>query len=155
MTAKDKIKEKRELKQLAIDQLAQRIVNAESAMKNAQNSANEEDKSSAGDKYETARAMGQLEADMNAKQLEEARKDLSHIEKINVNLQLETVAEGAVVHTDKQKFFISIGLATVQYKKNPVIFISLSSPLGKAFDARRINDEINFNSKTYRITDIY
>jgi hypothetical protein len=38
-------------------------------MESAQQSANSEEKSSAGDKYETSRAMGHLEKDMHARQL--------------------------------------------------------------------------------------
>ena len=68
-----------ELKKLLIAHctalLVQRITVSETAMKNAQESANSEDKSSAGDKYETSRAMGHLDRDMNAKQLLVAKQD--------------------------------------------------------------------------------
>ena len=43
-------------------------------MVNAQQAANEEGKSSAGDKYETGRAMMQIERDKAAQQLDEALK---------------------------------------------------------------------------------
>ena len=48
------------------------------AMRNAQDAANEEDKSSAGDKYETGRAMMQIERDNAAVQLDEALKLKKH-----------------------------------------------------------------------------
>ena len=43
-------------------------------MANAQESANAEEKSSAGDKYETGRAMMQIERDKAAQQLNESMK---------------------------------------------------------------------------------
>ena len=48
-----------------------------------QSAANEETKSSAGDKHETARAMAQLEVEMNGKQLAEAERLLEGLKKID------------------------------------------------------------------------
>ena len=44
--------------------IKQRIAAATLAIENAQSAANAEEKSSAGDKYETSRAMSHLEKDM-------------------------------------------------------------------------------------------
>jgi hypothetical protein len=52
----------------------QRIASAEEAIRMAQESANQEGKSSAGDKYETGRAMAQLEIEKASGQLAEANK---------------------------------------------------------------------------------
>ena len=51
-----------------------RISNARNALDEAQQAANEETKSSAGDKYNTERAMMQIERDKHAAQLVEAQK---------------------------------------------------------------------------------
>ena len=51
-----------------------RLATAQQAMDAAQQSANQEEKSSAGDKYETGRAMAQLERDKAATQVEENKK---------------------------------------------------------------------------------
>jgi hypothetical protein len=47
------------------NEIERRVANFEYAMMDAQASANSEDKSSAGDKYETGRAMSQIARDMN------------------------------------------------------------------------------------------
>ena len=52
----------------------ERIAATQEAIYTAQLSANEETKSSAGDKYETGRAMAQLEIEKNTAQLAEALK---------------------------------------------------------------------------------
>ena len=49
------------LKNFALDLIGQRMTTAKEAMQQAQESANSEEKSSAGDKYETGRAMGHLQ----------------------------------------------------------------------------------------------
>ena len=74
-TSQQKINFKVQIKQHCLLVIEQRIKTAQTAMQNAQDSANNENKSTAGDKYETARAMGQLDRDMNAKQLKEAQQE--------------------------------------------------------------------------------
>ena len=66
---------KRKLYQHCINFVDKRIAAAKETIAMAQESANEDTKSSAGDKYETGRAMAQLEIEKTAGQLEEALKD--------------------------------------------------------------------------------
>src|SRR6478609_11532726 len=60
-----------------------RIDTSKQAMADAQESANAEEKSSAGDKYETGRAMMQIERDKAAQQLHEAIKRQQGLDQIN------------------------------------------------------------------------
>ena len=53
--------------------LDQRMQTSLDAMNAAQESANGESKSSAGDKYETSRAMGHLDRDMHARMYQQTR----------------------------------------------------------------------------------
>ena len=84
ISEKDKIAFKNLVKTECIKLINQRIANAKSAVSQAQDAANSSDKSTAGDKYETSRAMGQIDSDMNSKQLLEAEQELSFLEKIDV-----------------------------------------------------------------------
>jgi hypothetical protein len=68
-----------------------RLATAQQAMDAAQQSANQEEKSSAGDKYETGRAMAQLERDKAATQVEENKKMLTVLRQIKQS----TIAERA------------------------------------------------------------
>ena len=68
-------------------------------MNDAQRSANEEGKSSAGDKYETGRAMMQIERDKAANQLEEALKLKRILDQIQPEVQHERILIGSVVIT--------------------------------------------------------
>ncbi|WP_258539158.1 hypothetical protein [Chitinophaga oryzae] len=65
----ERIAHKQLLKQHGEQIFLQRIAVTQRAMDEAQAAANQESKSSVGDKYETARAMSHMEKDMHARQL--------------------------------------------------------------------------------------
>src|SRR3954463_6535110 len=106
-TNQQKLQWKQQLKDSCTKILQQRIKTAEDAMKQAQDAANSEDKSSAGDKYETSRAMGQLDRDMYAKQLEEAKRELASLEEFPITTVHDKVTLGTVVICKDYLFFIA------------------------------------------------
>jgi hypothetical protein len=62
--------------------LDERMQVAWTAMEAAQESANDQGKSSMGDKYETSRSMGQLDRNMHARQYEQVRQERLILERI-------------------------------------------------------------------------
>ena len=76
-------------------------------MRNAQEAANEESKSSAGDKYETGRAMMQIERDNAAAQLDEALKLKKTLSLISASENHHVISLGSIVITKTFKAFIS------------------------------------------------
>ena len=76
---------KTELANVGKTLLEEKMRDAELAMKAAQESANSNEKSSMGDKYETGRAMGQLERDMHAKRLSELQTEYAKLIQINLD----------------------------------------------------------------------
>ena len=85
MTETEKIVFKNKLKHFCTSIIEQRVEAAKRAIASAQQSANSEQKSSVGDKYETARAMAHLEKDMNARQLAENLKELAILHSVNTD----------------------------------------------------------------------
>ena len=77
MNDQQKIYFKNTLKKRCIEIIEKRISSSYNSMENAQAAANEEEKSSSGDKYETGRAMSYLEKDMYARQLSASELPLS------------------------------------------------------------------------------
>ncbi len=73
---------KKELTEYMKGLLDARMQVAWEAMEAAQDSANDQSKSSAGDKYETARSMGQLDRNMHARQYEQVRQERVILERI-------------------------------------------------------------------------
>lgn len=132
-----------------------RIVTATTAMNDAQRSANEEGKSSAGDKYETGRAMMQIERDKAANQLDEALKLKRAIDQIRPEIQHERILPGSVVFTDLFKVFIAIGAGKINIEGEDFLVVGPQSPLGKELMGRGINDQFQFNNKPNRIVKIF
>jgi hypothetical protein len=132
----------------------ERILMYQKAMKDAQEAANQEEKSSAGDKYETTRAMMQIEKDKNAKQLEETIKLKKALSQINPNAVSEKVELGSIVLTDKGNFYISISVGKIKADTIEYIAIAPTSPLGAVFMNRKVSETATFNGQIYKIVKV-
>ena len=91
-------------------------------------------KSSMGDKYETGRAMIQLELEKYHSRLSNNNEMLSNLLKINPKLKTKTIQSGSLIKTNHGWFFISIGIGKVKVENNTeVIVLSPIAPLGRIF----------------------
>lgn len=142
------------LKQYGENIILQRIAIAQQAMNEAQAAANQEGKSSAGDKYETARAMSHLEKDMHARQLLAHQQDLNALRSINVQTTCKAPVAGAFVRSTSASFFIGAGLGKQVIDGETVIFLSPASPLAQQLMKKKPGDEFEFKGKS-RIIEIY
>lgn len=133
--------------------LVERMENANSAMQAAQEAANGEEKSSAGDKYETSRAMGHRDRDMYARQLVEAKNELQKLEKMKLEPS-EIIKSGSLIEMENTLYFIATGLGKLEVLDNTIIVISKESPLAKSMLGKKLNEEIDFNGKKLKIDNI-
>ena len=134
--------------------VASRIATANQSMISAQEAANEEGKSSVGDKYETGRAMMQIERDKAAQQLDEAFKLKNIIDHISIEAGSGKVISGSLVITNSKKIFISIGMGKVTIHGEEFLVVAPASPLGKMVMGLKVNDEILFNKERLTILQI-
>ena len=134
--------------------IQQRITTATMAMNDAQLSANEEGKSSAGDKYETGRAMMQIERDQAAYQLEEALKLKRILDQINPAIHHTEISLGCVVITSVFKVYVAIGAGKTTVDGEDFLIIALHSPLGKVLSGLKINEQFTFNNQLNTIIEI-
>jgi len=123
-------------------------------MDHAQQAANEESKSSAGDKYETGRAMMQIERDKAATQLEEALRLKAVLDQINPDVSNEKALLGSLVITSSKKIFISIGIGKFSLDGDDFLIVAPASPLGKALMGLKAKDRIVFNKEQIEILQI-
>lgn len=137
-----------------IEFVKQRIETAQQAIDNAQTAANDETKSSAGDKYETGRAMMQIERDKAAQHLVEGLKLKKVLDEIDLNKPPTQVQLGSLVKTDNGNFFIAIPAGIIELHGHTYFAISMASPLGTKLKNCKVGDKINFNNRSYRITEI-
>ena len=123
-------------------------------MVNAQEAANEEDKSSVGDKYETGRAMMQIERDKAAQQLDEALKLKNIIDHLSIETGSGKIILGSLVITNSKKIFISIGIGKLILDDEEFLVVAPGSPLGKQLMGLKVNDETMFNKELLTILQI-
>src|SRR3954467_3556984 len=110
------------------DYVLERITRLKTEIKKTQSSANEETKSSAGDKYETGRAMAQLEIEKNTTQLREAERLQGMLQAIHQDLISEIIIPGSLVKTSKGDFYISISIGLITLEQKQYFVIAPDSP---------------------------
>lgn len=132
----------------------QRIDTAQQAMDAAQESANSESKSSAGDKYETGRAMAQLERDRYAQLLAEARKMEQELTRLNVDKTYDAVQPGSLVTTSRGAFFISISAGKLTVEGLDCFAVSPASPIAAALSGHRTGDVVTANKQIYQLLSV-
>ncbi len=128
---------------------------AEHAMKAAQESANSEEKSSAGDKYETGRAMSQIDRDRNAKQLAEAKEELTQLLKIDLTVHHQQAEIGALIDCGSELLFVAAGIGVIHLADKKIIVLSPKAPLARSLTGKTKNDFVEFNGRKLTISQIY
>ncbi|MCE7039981.1 transcription elongation factor [Dyadobacter sp. CY312] len=124
------------------------------AMEAAQASANDQGKSSMGDKYETSRSMGQLDRNMHAKQYEQFRIERTVIERIGNSGVPERGAVGSLIRTTAGWFFISVSLGLLKFEDETIIAVSSSSPVGLSLLGKNEKDKFRFQNKEHTILQL-
>ena len=118
-------------------------------------SRDNETKSSAGDKYETGRAMTQIELDKLKKRLFNIDQMSYFLKKINPKKKEDKARLGALIETNHGYFFISIALGKIETKNNKITYlISPSSPLSKSMVNLKKGDSFSFQKRNYFINEI-
>ncbi len=155
MSDDEKIIFKKTLQKKCIAIIEERIAEFNKAMSNAQDAANNEEKSSAGDKYETSRAMNQLDKDMYAKQLFANKSELAALMLIDCNKIYLSAQAGCFIQCENYSFFIAAGLGKITYEKKNIFLLSPNAPLAKMLLKKKIGDFISFNNEEIKIINIF
>ncbi len=135
--------------------LNSKLIELEKAIFNVQNAANEESKSSMGDKYETGRAMAQNDRAMLENQKNELLKDIITFENINFGQETEFVKNGSLVQTSIGYILVSVSLGKIVEGGINVMLISSASPLGTELLGKKAKDSITMNGRQIQILGIY
>ncbi len=127
---------------------------AEQGIKEAQQASKDDTKSSAGDKYETGRAMMQQETDRNMAQLNEANKLKVALNQISTSVTTKQVENGSVVLTNNGNFYMAISAGTLLVDSLSYFAISPASPIGLKLKGLKATDQFTLNGKDYKITSV-
>lgn len=142
---------KQKLYALCQDHVQRRIRDISQALEEVQQSAHEETKSTAGDKYETARAMAQNEMEKLNAQLQENKKLQQILEQIDPRRSAPVIQLGSAVRTTQGNFYIAVSAGALGQGKDAYFAVSLASPIGTRLMGQKAGDEFQFNQRTYRI----
>lgn len=148
------LKIKPKLYQLCADQIRQRISDAETAIAEARKASENDTKSSAGDKYETGRAMMQQEIDLNSRQLLEARKQQTQLQQINPHSEHTIAQAGSLVETDQGKFYLAVGAGVLQIDAEKCYAISVASPIGLQLKGKCAGTGFKLNEKEFKVLKV-
>ncbi len=145
---------KEELLEIAKAKTDLRIQEAQKAIEASQLAANEETKSSAGDKYETGRAMAQNDRNLYARQLSEAQKDMAILNSIDLKKEYTLISTGALTETSIGYFFIATSIGIIPLKNQKVMVTSQDSPMGLILKGKRENDQVDFRNNKINIISV-
>ena len=155
MTDTEKIAFKNRLRRWALDHIGQRINTARAAIDQAQEAANSEEKSSAGDKYETGRAMSHLQQEMHSRQLIEYLKELATLHSVNVEQLYTAGRPGAFLRGEGLGFFIAAGLGKHNIDGETIFFLSPHAPLARLLQNKLAGDRITSGTINTTIKEVF
>lgn len=135
--------------------LDEKINALQEEIKVMQNDAQEETKSSAGDKYETGRAMMHLEMEKLSSQLNEFLNARLILNQIDPTKNYPIIQLGSVVVTSGQNYFISVSAGALEVDKKQFYCISAASPIGALLIGKRKDDRFNFRNQQITILDTF
>ena len=146
---------KEALIQQCAEYIQQRIDVSDKMMNEAQDAANNETKSSAGDKHETGRAMMHLERDNHAQQLSRSLFVKTQLEQINPDKQFDRATFGSVVRTTLGNYFIAISAGRIKVGEEKFFAISPQAPLAKEMLQKQAGDTLAFNDQEITILEVF
>jgi transcription elongation GreA/GreB family factor len=132
----------------------ERITLAQGEMDALSLALREETKSSAGDKYETSRAMINLEKEKVEENLLELIKKRLAISAIDPSKVTKMVKNGSLVTSKAGIFFISTSLGKMEIDGNSIFVISPVSPIAQVMLDLTTGDSFDFNGKKNSIVSL-
>lgn len=146
---------KRELIQACAAFAEARLQRALDEIKEAKEAAAGETKSSAGDKYETGRAMAQLAEERAQGQRAEALKLMEGLHGISADTLTETVQKGALIIARQGNYFIGISAGKLTIGDTVWFAVSPVAPIAKALWGAKGGDQVSFQGRNILIKEVY
>ena len=129
------------------------VVKLKSVIDDTQKSANEYGAQK--DRYDSYRMKLLRKKDMYTQQLVKLLEQTEVLDKIAIEKPYNKVEFGALVITQKQKIFISIGIGKLELDGDLYFAISPNVPIFKAMQGLSAGDTFNFRDEKIKILSIY
>jgi len=135
--------------------VSQKIKTIEHSILELRLAASSETKSSVGDKYETGRAMIQLEIEKNAAQLKVWQHQLLELQPIDSNKKSNRVEFAAIVKCTNANYFIAQACGKFIVDNECYFAVSVNSPIFKAMSGKIAGEHFDFNGQQAKILEIF
>ena len=149
---KDRIKLKKDLLQSCMNGIEEKAESLRKVMDDAQQSAN--DYGQPKDRYDSYRAQLLRKRDMFGQHLAKIMEQKSILEKLDPEKSYETVTFGALVITDTQKVFVSIGMGKLECNGMEYYVVSPIVPFFRSMEGKKVGDIFEFRGQKITILDI-
>lgn len=134
--------------------LDEKIASLEAALQSLTEDAQNDSKSTAGDKHEVGRAMMQMEQEKIVKQLHDTIDQKNLLERLSANAATAHVSNGSLVKTNRGYLLLAVPLGKIVVEGVTVMCISPQSPLGQKLIGRNAGETISINGTDYRVEEI-
>ena len=148
----DLLEVKIKLHQKCIEKQEEILEYSKSAMDEAQTAANEY--GAPRDRYDSFRAQLLRKRDLFANQYNKALKELDFLKSIKPESTSKAARTNTLIITDKQKFYISIGIGKVEIPEGEFYVISPLAPIFQALKEKNTGDTVVFNGHQIKIKDM-
>lgn len=138
-----------------LEELNNSIIFFQKALSDLKDGAQNDAKSSAGDKHETSLSMMQIEQEKIRKQLKEVQEMKASLDKLNPHVVSRKINLGSLIKTNIGYFYIAVALGKLRLDQLELYVMSPQSPMAIKLIGLSVHDEIEMNSKKIVIQDIF
>lgn len=146
---------KQKAKAACLEKLQIRLQVCHKQLNAIQTDLSNETKSSAGDKYETGRAMLQIEREKLGKQLAELEQLEQVLFSISTEQQHHKIQLGSFVKTTQHYYFISVSLGEINLEELSFYAISKQTPIAEVLLGKSAGEVINFRNQSFKILNVF
>ena len=124
-------------------------------LESVQEARNNETKSTAGDKFETGRAMMQAEEAKLSEQLGRLLMEKAQLEQLIRKTDFSEMVEvGSLVICEDYSYFIGLSLGKISIEKQTIFCLSSKAPIASSLIAKRPGETFSFNGKSQKILNV-
>ncbi|WP_298952520.1 transcription elongation factor [uncultured Nonlabens sp.] len=146
---------KKAINTYCLETVGQRLTIIKKNLDSLMDAKRNETKSSAGDKYETGRAMIQNEEELYKRQRAETSIILDQLLRIDPDKECSFIEPGALVVLPSGYFYIAAGMGKLVVNGMDCFAVSLSSPIGQALKSKKKGDTIIFQNREVMILNVF
>lgn len=150
--AMDLIEIKKKVYDKCVEKQNEILENAKAAMDDAQKAANEYGPPK--DRYDSFRTQLLRKRDLHAEQYEKAIKEMDFLLNLKPDNQNKELIINTLVVTNKQRFYVSIGLGKITIPDGEYYAISPQAPIYQSLKEKTKGDSVVFNGQKITILEL-